>query len=52
MAAATARRLFSTLSTALNAADAARLVLKAGKRPPGGGDVRRRGAPVLVEITV
>jgi integrase len=35
-----------------SAADAARLVLKAGKRPPGGGDVRRRGAPVLVEITV
>ena len=30
----------------------ARLVLKAGKRPPGGGDVRRRGAPVLAEITV
>jgi integrase len=35
-----------------SAADAARLVLKAGKRPPGGGDVRRRDAPVLVEITV
>ena len=34
-----------------SAADAARLVLNAGKRPPGGGDVRRRGAPVLVEIT-
>jgi integrase len=34
------------------AAAAARLVLKAGKRPPGGGDVRRRGAPVLIEITV
>jgi integrase len=33
------------------AADAARLVLNAGKRPPGGGDVRRRSAPVLVEIT-
>ena len=33
------------------AADAARLVLKAGKRPPGGGDVRRRSAPVLAEIT-
>jgi integrase len=34
------------------AADAARLVLNAGKRPPGGGgDVRRRGAPVLAEIT-
>jgi integrase len=30
---------------------AARLVLNAGKRPPGGGDVRRRSAPVLVEIT-
>jgi hypothetical protein len=28
-----------------SAADAARLVLKAGKRPPGGGDVRRRDAP-------
>ena len=35
-----------------SAADAASLVLKAGKRPPGGGGVRRRGAPVLVEITV
>ena len=35
-----------------SAAEAARLVLNAGKRPPGGGDVRRRGAPVLVEITV
>lgn len=35
-----------------SATAAARLVLKAGKRPPGGGDVRRRGAPVLVEITV
>ena len=35
-----------------SAADAARLVLKAGKRPPGGGGVRRRGAPVLVEINV
>lgn len=35
-----------------SAAEAARLVLKAGKRPPGGGDIRRRGAPVLVEITV
>jgi integrase len=34
-----------------SAADAARLVLNAGKRPPGGGDVRRRSAPVLVEIT-
>jgi hypothetical protein len=35
-----------------SAADAARLMLNAGKRPPGGGDVRRRGAPVLVEVTV
>jgi integrase len=35
-----------------SAADAARLVLRAGKRPPGGGAVRRRGAPGLVEITV
>ncbi|HSZ28720.1 MAG TPA: site-specific integrase, partial [Pseudonocardiaceae bacterium] len=35
-----------------SAAAAARLVLNAGRRPPGGGDVRRRGAPVLVEITV
>ena len=35
-----------------SAAEAARLVLKAGKRPPGGGDIRRRSAPVLVEITV
>jgi len=35
-----------------SAAAAARLVLNAGKRPLGGGDVRRRGAPVLVEITV
>ena len=34
-----------------SAAAAARLVLNAGKRPPGGGDVRRRSAPVLVEIT-
>jgi hypothetical protein len=33
------------------AADAAKLVLKAGKRPPGGGDVRRRSAPALAEIT-
>jgi integrase len=33
------------------AADAARLVLRAGKSPPGGGNVRRRGAPVLAEIT-
>lgn len=32
-------------------AAAARLVLKAGKRPPGGGDIRRRSAPVLAEIT-
>lgn len=29
------------------AEDAARLVLSAGKRPPGGGDVRRRSAPVV-----
>jgi integrase len=34
-----------------SAVEAARLVLKAGKRPPGGGDVRKRGAPVLAEIT-
>ena len=34
-----------------SAAAAARMVLNAG-RPPGGGDVRRRGAPVLVESTV
>jgi hypothetical protein len=33
------------------AAAAARLVLKAGKSPPGGGSVRRRSAPVLAEIT-
>jgi integrase len=33
------------------AADAARLVLKAGKRPPGGGSTRRRSAPVLAEVT-
>jgi integrase len=33
------------------AADVARLVLQAGKGPPGGGDVRRRSAPVLAEIT-
>lgn len=33
------------------AADAARLVLNAGRRPPGGGDIRRRSAPVLAEIT-
>ena len=33
-----------------SAADAARLVLKAGKRPPGGGGIRRRSAPVLAEI--
>jgi integrase len=30
---------------------AARLVLKAGRSPPGGGGVRRRSAPVLAEIT-
>lgn len=36
----------------LKSAAAARLVLKAGKRPPGGGDIRRRSAPVLAEITV
>ena len=40
------------LSSLKSAAEAARLVLKAGKRPPGGGDVRRRGAPVLAEITI
>jgi hypothetical protein len=34
-----------------SAAAAARLVLKAGKNPPGGGTVRRRSAPVLAEIT-
>ncbi|MGH3164849.1 MAG: hypothetical protein ACRDN0_03015 [Trebonia sp.] len=28
-----------------SAAAAGRLVLEAGKRPPGGGDVRKRGAP-------
>jgi integrase len=33
------------------AAAAARLVLNAGKSPPGGGAVRRRNAPVLAEIT-
>ena len=33
------------------AAAAARLVLKAGKSPPGGGSIRRRSAPVLAEIT-
>jgi hypothetical protein len=33
------------------AAAAARLVLNAGKGPPGGGSVRRRSAPVLAEIT-
>jgi integrase len=35
----------------LKAAAAARLVLNAGKSPPGGGNVRRRSAPVLAEIT-
>jgi integrase len=34
-----------------SAAAAAHLVLNAGKRTPGGGDVRRRSAPVLVEVT-
>ena len=33
------------------AAAAARVVLNAGKSPPGGGSVRRRSAPVLAEIT-
>ena len=33
------------------AAAAARLVLNAGKSPPGGGSVRRRSAPVMAEIT-
>jgi integrase len=33
-----------------SAAAAARLVLTAGKRPPGGGNVRRPGAPVRAEI--
>jgi integrase len=32
-------------------AAAARLVLNAGKSPPGGGSVRRRSAPVMAEIT-
>jgi integrase len=32
-------------------AAAARLVLRAGKSPPGGGGVRSRSAPVLAEIT-
>jgi hypothetical protein len=35
-----------------SAAEAACLVLNAGKRPPGGGHIRRRGALALVEITV
>lgn len=33
------------------AAAATRLVLKAGRSPPGGCSVRRRSAPVLAEIT-
>jgi hypothetical protein len=33
------------------AEDAARLVLKAGSRPPNGGRRRRRTAPVLAEVT-
>jgi hypothetical protein len=33
------------------AADAARLILKAGRHPPGSCDVRRPSAPALVEIT-
>jgi integrase len=33
------------------AAAAARLVLNAGRSPPGGGSVRRRSAPVMAEIT-
>jgi integrase len=33
------------------AAAAARLVLNAGKSPPGDGSARRRSAPVLAEIT-
>jgi hypothetical protein len=34
----------------LKAAAAARLVLNAGKSPPGGGSVRRRSAPLMAEI--
>ena len=33
------------------AAAAARLVLNAGKSPPGSGSVCRRSAPVIAEIT-
>lgn len=34
-----------------SAEEAARLVLKAGSRPPNGGRRRRRTAPVLAEVT-
>jgi len=34
-----------------SAEEAARLVLKAGSRPPNGGRARRRTAPVLAEVT-
>jgi integrase len=34
-----------------SAEEAARLVLKAGSRPPNGGRARRRAAPVLAEVT-